>query len=198
MQFLNLSSNEIVLIPSQVAQLISLRKLDISYNQLHDLPAELGNIGLRELIVDNNPLTERLRAVAAKGTGEILRYLKGNVLHVKPDGSVRRDSIWKIEDAFDCVYCSDLLYLPKTSNCGHNFCSPCLKDVSVHVIQKVNFSSQLVEYNQRCPHCRNNLTVLDEEQPVNKILLDSIMAKYPEKYRARATLEEKRAASAQD
>jgi hypothetical protein len=130
-----------VLIPSQLAHLISLRKLDISFNQLHDLPAELGkktfpiqsnllgNIGLRELIIDNNPLTERLRAVAAKGTGELLRYLKGNVLHVKPDGSVRRDSVWKVEDAFDCVYCSDLLYMPKTSNCGHNFCTPCLKDV---------------------------------------------------------------------
>ena len=47
----------------------------------------------------------------------------------KLDGSMRRDSIWKVDDGFDCVVCSDMLYLPVTTACGHNFCKPCLKDV---------------------------------------------------------------------
>jgi Leucine-rich repeat (LRR) protein len=67
-----------------MGQLASLKKLDLSFNSIHDLPTEMGALNLREISVESNPLTERLKVIASKGTAELLKHLKGNVLHVKP------------------------------------------------------------------------------------------------------------------
>jgi len=82
---LNLSGNQLAMIPDSIEQLAHVCYLNVSSNQLTHLPETLINmIQLRSedcwLLVDYNPLTSLPEQVIEQGTASILLYMRSPVL----------------------------------------------------------------------------------------------------------------------
>ncbi len=74
---LYLTDNQLTELPAEVAQLFQLRELSLSRNQLTELPAGIAQLSqLRSLSLKGNPLPEALLNIAARGTEELLVYLR--------------------------------------------------------------------------------------------------------------------------
>jgi len=77
---LDIKSNEIAELPIEMGKLLELKKIDCSHNMLTELPWEMGSLqqNLSVLEIGHNPLVIPPRPVIAKGTLEILKWLKSN------------------------------------------------------------------------------------------------------------------------
>ncbi|XP_055470257.1 leucine-rich repeat-containing protein 40 isoform X4 [Psammomys obesus] len=89
---LDLRGNKLQSVPEEVALLQSLERLDLSNNDISSLPCSLGNLHLKFLTLEGNPLRTIRREIIAKGTHEVLKYLRSKI---KDDGTSQNDSIPK-------------------------------------------------------------------------------------------------------
>ncbi len=79
LQELNLSQNQLSQLPAEIGQLTSLQELNLNQNQLSQLPTELGQlINLQTLNISNNPnLLTPPPEIIARGTADlILSFLR--------------------------------------------------------------------------------------------------------------------------
>ncbi|XP_059122494.1 leucine-rich repeat-containing protein 40 isoform X3 [Peromyscus eremicus] len=89
---LDLRGNKLRSVPEEMALLQSLERLDLSNNDISSLPCSLGNLHLKFLALEGNPLRTIRREIIAKGTQEVLKYLRSKI---KDDGTSQNDSVPK-------------------------------------------------------------------------------------------------------
>lgn len=77
----------------------------------------------------------------------------------------KSEFLLKVQDAFMCICCQEVVYLPVTTECKHNVCKECLKR---------SFTAGI--YN--CPMCRNELGQKYKMQ-INDNLQKALMALFP-------------------
>ncbi|NP_001386407.1 leucine-rich repeat-containing protein 40 isoform 2 [Rattus norvegicus] len=87
---LDLRSNKLRSVPEEMALLQSLERLDLSNNDISSLPCSLGNLHLKFLALEGNPLRTIRREIIAKGTQEVLKYLRSKI---KDDRTNQNDSV---------------------------------------------------------------------------------------------------------
>uniref|UniRef100_A0A8C9QET9 Leucine-rich repeat-containing protein 40 n=1 Tax=Spermophilus dauricus TaxID=99837 RepID=A0A8C9QET9_SPEDA len=80
---LDLRDNKLKSIPDEITLLQSLERLDLSNNDISSLPCSLGNLHLKFLALEGNPLRTIRREIINKGTQEVLKYLRSKI---KDDG----------------------------------------------------------------------------------------------------------------
>ncbi|GAB1288273.1 Leucine-rich repeat-containing protein 40 [Apodemus speciosus] len=76
---LDLKGNKLRSVPEEMALLQSLERLDLSNNDISSLPCSLGNLHLKFLALEGNPLRTIRREIIAKGTQEVLKYLRSKI-----------------------------------------------------------------------------------------------------------------------
>lgn len=75
---LDISSNQLQIIPASVTGLLSLERLDVRGNQLHALPYELGKLdGLKAIQCEGNPM----RSFASTNQTQLIASLRSNYQH---------------------------------------------------------------------------------------------------------------------
>ena len=84
MQFLDIRNNTVSSTLSEVATLKNLKRLDVTNNNISQIDAGVGTLPLTSFLVEGNPLRGLRRDVIAKGTIEILKYLRSRSA-VDPD-----------------------------------------------------------------------------------------------------------------
>ena len=82
---LDLRDNAISSIPGSLCSLKLLERIDLSNNSISGLPYVLGNMNLKSLTLDGNPLRGIRRDIISKGTQGILAYLKSRIPEPKQD-----------------------------------------------------------------------------------------------------------------
>ncbi|XP_050005424.1 leucine-rich repeat-containing protein 40 isoform X2 [Alexandromys fortis] len=88
---LDLRGNKLRSVPEEMSLLQSLERLDLSNNDISSLPCSLGNLHLKFLALEGNPLRTIRREIIAKGTQEVLKYLRSKI---KDDsGTSQNDSV---------------------------------------------------------------------------------------------------------
>ncbi|KAM5161187.1 leucine-rich repeat-containing protein 40 isoform 2-T2 [Callospermophilus lateralis] len=80
---LDLRDNKLKSVPDEITLLQSLERLDLSNNDISSLPCSLGNLHLKFLALEGNPLRTIRREIINKGTQEVLKYLRSKI---KDDG----------------------------------------------------------------------------------------------------------------
>ncbi|XP_048670009.1 leucine-rich repeat-containing protein 40 isoform X2 [Marmota marmota marmota] len=80
---LDLRDNKLKSVPDEITVLQSLERLDLSNNDISSLPCSLGNLHLKFLALEGNPLRTIRREIINKGTQEVLKYLRSKI---KDDG----------------------------------------------------------------------------------------------------------------
>ncbi|XP_054994659.1 leucine-rich repeat-containing protein 40 [Sorex araneus] len=86
---LDLRDNKLKSLPDEIALLQSLERLDLSNNDISGLPYTLGNLHLKFLALEGNPLRTIRREIINKGTQEVLKYLRSKIID---DGPCQSDS----------------------------------------------------------------------------------------------------------
>ncbi|XP_014876285.1 leucine-rich repeat-containing protein 40 isoform X3 [Poecilia latipinna] len=77
---LELRDNKIRNLPEELALLLTLTRLDLSNNDISTLPASLSLLpNLKVLLLEGNPLRGIRRELLAKGTSDLLKYLRGRI-----------------------------------------------------------------------------------------------------------------------
>ncbi|XP_008333181.1 leucine-rich repeat-containing protein 40 [Cynoglossus semilaevis] len=77
---LELRDNKIKSLPEQITLLNTLTRLDLTNNNVSTLPATLSLLpNLKVLLLEGNPLRGIRRDLLAKGTNELLKYLRGRI-----------------------------------------------------------------------------------------------------------------------
>ncbi|XP_004679169.1 PREDICTED: leucine-rich repeat-containing protein 40 [Condylura cristata] len=87
---LDLRDNKLKSVPDEISLLESLERLDLSNNDISSLPFSLGNLHLKFLALEGNPLRTIRREILNKGTQEVLKYLQSKI---KDDGPNQSDSV---------------------------------------------------------------------------------------------------------
>ncbi|XP_049559153.1 leucine-rich repeat-containing protein 40 [Orcinus orca] len=87
---LDLRDNKLKSVPDEITLLQSLERLDLSNNDISSLPCSLGELHLKFLALEGNPLRTIRREIINKGTQEILKYLRSKI---KDDGPSQSDSV---------------------------------------------------------------------------------------------------------
>uniref|UniRef100_U3KNH9 Leucine-rich repeat protein SHOC-2 n=1 Tax=Oryctolagus cuniculus TaxID=9986 RepID=U3KNH9_RABIT len=87
---LELRDNKLKSVPDEISLLQSLERLDLSNNDISSLPYSLGNLHLKFLALEGNPLRTIRREIINKGTQEVLKYLRSKI---KDDGPSQSDSV---------------------------------------------------------------------------------------------------------
>uniref|UniRef100_H0VEU7 Leucine-rich repeat-containing protein 40 n=1 Tax=Cavia porcellus TaxID=10141 RepID=H0VEU7_CAVPO len=87
---LDLRDNKLKSVPDEIALLQSLERLDLSNNDISSLPCSLGNLHLKFLALEGNPLRTIRREIINKGTQEVLKYLRSKI---KDDGPRQSDCV---------------------------------------------------------------------------------------------------------
>ncbi|XP_051051728.1 leucine-rich repeat-containing protein 40 isoform X2 [Phodopus roborovskii] len=91
---LDLRGNKLRSVPEEMALLQSLERLDLSNNDISSLPCSLGNLHLKFLALEGNPLRTIRREIIAKGTQEVLKYLRSKIKGTaKDDETSQNDSV---------------------------------------------------------------------------------------------------------
>eukprot|EP01120_Amphizonella_sp_Union-15-10_P016352 TRINITY_DN8599_c0_g1_i2.p1 TRINITY_DN8599_c0_g1~~TRINITY_DN8599_c0_g1_i2.p1 ORF type:complete len:107 (+),score=9.42 TRINITY_DN8599_c0_g1_i2:327-647(+) len=78
----------------------------------------------------------------------------------------------------ECPLCLEIFYNPSTIQCGHTFCSGCLKGYLINCRSK---SKPLI-----CPLCREVLP--NDKIQVSYVLVELIKTIFPQKYQERANM----------
>ncbi|XP_014997750.1 leucine-rich repeat-containing protein 40 isoform X3 [Macaca fascicularis] len=86
---LDLRDNKLKSVPDEITLLQSLERLDLSNNDISSLPYSLGNLHLKFLALEGNPLRTIRREIINKGTQEVLKYLRSKI---KDDGPSQSES----------------------------------------------------------------------------------------------------------
>ncbi|XP_054338969.1 leucine-rich repeat-containing protein 40 isoform X2 [Pongo pygmaeus] len=86
---LDLRDNKLKSVPDEIILLQSLERLDLSNNDISSLPYSLGNLHLKFLALEGNPLRTIRREIINKGTQEVLKYLRSKI---KDDGPSQSES----------------------------------------------------------------------------------------------------------
>nr|XP_045224849.1 leucine-rich repeat-containing protein 40 isoform X3 [Macaca fascicularis] len=86
---LDLRDNKLKSVPDEITLLRSLERLDLSNNDISSLPYSLGNLHLKFLALEGNPLRTIRREIINKGTQEVLKYLRSKI---KDDGPSQSES----------------------------------------------------------------------------------------------------------
>uniref|UniRef100_A0A2I3RBX8 Leucine-rich repeat protein SHOC-2 n=1 Tax=Pan troglodytes TaxID=9598 RepID=A0A2I3RBX8_PANTR len=81
--------NKLKSVPDEIILLQSLERLDLSNNDISSLPYSLGNLHLKFLALEGNPLRTIRREIISKGTQEVLKYLRSKI---KDDGPSQSES----------------------------------------------------------------------------------------------------------
>ena len=76
---LDIRDNAIGTIPTTLTQLKRLERIDLSNNSIGVLPYEIGQMNLKSLSLDGNPLRSIRRDIIARGTQAILEYLRSRM-----------------------------------------------------------------------------------------------------------------------
>ncbi|XP_008588496.1 PREDICTED: leucine-rich repeat-containing protein 40, partial [Galeopterus variegatus] len=76
---LDLRDNKLKSVPDEITLLQSLERLDLRNNDISSLPYSLGNLHLKFLALEGNPLRTIRREVINKGTQEVLKYLRSKI-----------------------------------------------------------------------------------------------------------------------
>ncbi|XP_017290241.1 leucine-rich repeat-containing protein 40 [Kryptolebias marmoratus] len=77
---LELRDNKIRTLPERIPVLPELTRLDLTNNDISGLPASLSLLpNLKVLLLEGNPLRGIRRDLLSKGTGELLKYLRGRI-----------------------------------------------------------------------------------------------------------------------
>ncbi|XP_062960949.1 leucine-rich repeat-containing protein 40 isoform X3 [Cynocephalus volans] len=84
---LDLRDNKLKSVPDEIILLQSLERLDLSNNDISSLPYSLGNLHLKFLALEGNPLRTIRREVINKGTQEVLKYLRSKIKDDEPSPS---------------------------------------------------------------------------------------------------------------
>ncbi|XP_048207519.1 leucine-rich repeat-containing protein 40 isoform X2 [Perognathus longimembris pacificus] len=84
---LDLKDNKLKSVPNEIMLLHSLERLDLSNNDISSLPYSLGNLHLKFLALDGNPLRTIRREILNKGTQEVLKYLRSKIRDDEPSQS---------------------------------------------------------------------------------------------------------------
>ncbi|KAL2772370.1 leucine-rich repeat-containing protein 40 [Daubentonia madagascariensis] len=87
---LDLRDNKLKSVPDEITLLQSLERLDLSNNDISSLPYSLGNLHLKFLALEGNPLRTIRREIINKGTQEVLKYLRSKI---KDDGPSQSDCV---------------------------------------------------------------------------------------------------------
>ncbi|KAM6167739.1 leucine-rich repeat-containing protein 40 isoform 2-T2 [Erethizon dorsatum] len=99
---LDLRDNKLKSVPDEITLLQSLERLDLSNNDISSLPCSLGNLHLKFLALEGNPLRTIRREIINKGTQEVLKYLRSKIKDAGPTQS-------------DCVPETTAMTLPSES-----------------------------------------------------------------------------------
>ncbi|CAO2600540.1 Leucine-rich repeat-containing protein 40 [Lemmus lemmus] len=89
---LDLRGNKLRSVPEEMSLLQSLERLDLSNNNISSLPCSLGNLHLKFLALEGNPLRTIRREIIAKGTQEVLKYLRSKIKG-NDGGTSQNDSV---------------------------------------------------------------------------------------------------------
>src|SRR5207244_241094 len=74
---LDLSGNQLAILPPEIGRLSALTSLDLWGNQLAVLPPEMGDLSSTvSLHLSDNPLQEPLPSLVARGTAQLFTYLR--------------------------------------------------------------------------------------------------------------------------
>ncbi|XP_021569577.1 leucine-rich repeat-containing protein 40 isoform X4 [Carlito syrichta] len=84
---LDLRDNKLKSVPDEIVLLQSLERLDLSNNDISSLPYSLGNLPLKFLALEGNPLRTIRREIINKGTQEVLKYLRSKIKDERPSHS---------------------------------------------------------------------------------------------------------------
>ncbi|XP_023405244.1 leucine-rich repeat-containing protein 40 isoform X3 [Loxodonta africana] len=84
---LELRDNKLKSVPDEITLLQSLERLDLSNNDISSLPYSLGNLHLKFLALEGNPLRTIRREIINKGTQEVLKYLRSKIRDDRPTQS---------------------------------------------------------------------------------------------------------------
>nr|XP_051713584.1 leucine-rich repeat-containing protein 40 isoform X3 [Oryctolagus cuniculus] len=87
---LELRDNKLKSVPDEISLLQSLERLDLSNNDISSLPYSLGNLHLKFLALEGNPLRTIRREIINARTQEVLKYLRSKI---KDDGPSQSDSV---------------------------------------------------------------------------------------------------------
>ncbi|XP_012876103.1 PREDICTED: leucine-rich repeat-containing protein 40 isoform X2 [Dipodomys ordii] len=87
---LDLRDNKLKSVPDEIKLLQSLERLDLSNNDISSLPYSLGNLHLKFLALEGNPLRTIRREILNKGTQEVLKYLRSKIRDDEPSQSDSR------------------------------------------------------------------------------------------------------------
>ncbi|KAM4575578.1 leucine-rich repeat-containing protein 40 [Fundulus diaphanus] len=80
LSLLELRDNRIRNLPEQIVLLLTLTRLDLTNNDISTLPASLSLLpNLKVLLLEGNPLRGIKRELLAKGTDDLLKYLRGRI-----------------------------------------------------------------------------------------------------------------------
>ncbi|XP_015224589.1 PREDICTED: leucine-rich repeat-containing protein 40, partial [Cyprinodon variegatus] len=84
---LELRDNKIRKLPEEIPPLLPLTRLDLTNNDISSLPASLSLLpNLKVLLLEGNPLRGIRRELLAKGTSDLLKYLRGRIKE-EPEGA---------------------------------------------------------------------------------------------------------------
>ncbi|KAM4871919.1 leucine-rich repeat-containing protein 40 [Thomomys bottae] len=84
---LDLKDNKLKSVPDEIILLQSLERLDLSNNDISSLPYSMGNLHLKFLALEGNPLRTIRREILNKGTQEVLKYLRSKITDDGPNQS---------------------------------------------------------------------------------------------------------------
>ncbi|XP_076789555.1 leucine-rich repeat-containing protein 40 isoform X2 [Arvicanthis niloticus] len=168
---LDLRGNKLRSVPEEMALLQSLERLDLSNNDISSLPCSLGNLHLKFLALEGNPLRTIRREIIAKGTQEVLKYLRSKI---KDDRTNQNDSVPETamtlpSEAKVNIHAIVTLKLLDYSDKQATLIPDDIFDATKNtVITSINFSkNQLCEIPQRIVELKE--TVLDVNFSFNKL-----------------------------